>query len=64
MLGEDPVHEPPAAGTFSKYRAGYYAIFVEEPADAGAFFDPVTRARLRVVEFNHDLAELSRPFAT
>ena len=29
------------------YRAGYYPNFVEEPADASAFFDPATWARLR-----------------
>src|SRR4051794_2234838 len=31
------------------YRAGYYANFVEEPADASAFFDPAAWARLRAV---------------
>jgi FAD/FMN-containing dehydrogenase len=36
------------------YRAGYYANFVEEPADASAFFDPKTWARLRAVKTVYD----------
>ena len=40
------------------YRAGYYANFVEEPADAGAFFDPATWARLRAVKAAYDPANV------
>jgi FAD/FMN-containing dehydrogenase len=40
------------------YRAGYYANFVEEPADAGAFFDPATWARLRAVKAAYDPADV------
>ena len=36
------------------YRAGYYPNFVEEPADASAFFDPATWARLRAVKTAYD----------
>jgi FAD/FMN-containing dehydrogenase len=36
------------------YRAGYYPNFVEEPADASAFFDPATWARLRAVKAVYD----------
>ena len=40
------------------YRAGYYANFVEEPADASAFFDPTTWARLRAAKAAYDPAGL------
>ncbi|MFL5842096.1 MAG: FAD-binding oxidoreductase [Thermoleophilaceae bacterium] len=36
------------------YRAGYYPNFVEEPADASAFFDPATWTRLRAVKTEYD----------
>ena len=36
------------------YRAGYYPNFVEEPADASAFFDPETWQRLRVAKGTYD----------
>src|SRR3954447_17762331 len=39
------------------YRAGYYANFVEEPADASAFFDPAAWARLRTVKAAYDPAD-------
>src|SRR3954454_4481335 len=41
-------------GATRPYRAGYYPNFVEEPADASAFFDPVTWARLRAVKGAYD----------
>jgi FAD/FMN-containing dehydrogenase len=40
------------------YRAGYYPNFVEEPADASAFFDPATWARLRAVKAAYDPADV------
>jgi FAD/FMN-containing dehydrogenase len=36
------------------YQAGYYPNFVEEPADASAFFDAATWARLRAVKAAYD----------
>jgi FAD/FMN-containing dehydrogenase len=36
------------------YKGGYYPNFVEEPADASAFFDPETWARLRAVKASFD----------
>jgi FAD/FMN-containing dehydrogenase len=36
------------------YRAGYYPNFVEEPADASAFFDAETWTRLRAVKAAYD----------
>jgi FAD/FMN-containing dehydrogenase len=36
------------------YRAGYYPNFVEEPADASAFFDPATWMRLRAAKTAYD----------
>src|SRR3954451_16592463 len=41
-------------GAMRPYRAGYYPNFVEEPADASTFFDPVTWARLRAVKGAYD----------
>jgi hypothetical protein len=40
------------------YRAGYYPNFVEEPADASAFFDPATWARLQAVKAAYDPANV------
>jgi FAD/FMN-containing dehydrogenase len=40
------------------YHAGYYPNFVEEPADASAFFDPGTWARLRRLKALHDPSDL------
>jgi FAD/FMN-containing dehydrogenase len=40
------------------YRAGDYPNFVEEPADASAFFDPSTWARLREVKALYDPDDL------
>jgi FAD/FMN-containing dehydrogenase len=40
------------------YRAGYYPNFVEEPADASAFFDPATWARLRAAKAAYDPADV------
>lgn len=42
------------------YRAGDYPNFVEEPADASAFFDPPTWARLRRVKAHHDPGDMFR----
>jgi hypothetical protein len=36
------------------YEAGFYPNFVEQPADASAFFDPETWARLREVKALYD----------
>ena len=40
------------------YRAGHYPNFVEEPADASAFFDPVTWRRPREVKATYDPDDL------
>jgi hypothetical protein len=40
------------------YRAGDYPNFVEEPADASAFFDPATWERLRRVKAQWDPADV------
>jgi FAD/FMN-containing dehydrogenase len=40
------------------YRAGYYPNFVEEPADASAFFDAETWARLRAIKAAYDPANV------
>ncbi|HEX2127317.1 MAG TPA: hypothetical protein VHF45_12255 [Thermoleophilaceae bacterium] len=40
------------------YRAGYYPSFVEEPADASAFFDPATWRRLREAKATYDPDDL------
>lgn len=45
-------------GAVQPYRAGYYANFVEEPADASAFFDPATWARLRAAKAAYDPADV------
>src|SRR4051812_35457207 len=45
-------------GAVRPYRAGYYPNFVEEPADASAFFDPETWARLRAAKAQYDPADL------
>jgi hypothetical protein len=45
-------------GILKPHRAGYYQNFVEEPADASAFFDPVTWARLRAVKAAYDPADM------
>jgi FAD/FMN-containing dehydrogenase len=37
-----------------RYRAAYYPNFVEEPADASAFFDAATSARLQAVKAAYD----------
>jgi hypothetical protein len=39
-------------------RAGDYPNFVEEPADASAFFDPETWARLRQIKSRYDRDDL------
>jgi berberine-like enzyme len=45
-------------GALQPYRAGHYPNFVEEPADASAFFDPATWARLRAVKAAYDPANV------
>jgi FAD/FMN-containing dehydrogenase len=45
-------------GAVDRYRAGYYPNFVEEPADASAFFDRETWARLRAVKSAYDPANV------
>jgi FAD binding domain-containing protein len=40
------------------HRVGHYPNFVEEPADASAFFAPETWARLRTIKARHDDADL------
>src|SRR3954447_1683887 len=40
------------------HRAGFYPNFVEEPADASAFFDAETWARLRQVRGEYDAGEM------
>jgi hypothetical protein len=42
------------------HRAGAYASFVEEPADASAFYDAKTWARLRAVKALYDHADVVR----
>ena len=42
------------------YRVGDYPNFVEEPADASAFFDPETWERLRNVKALYDPEDLFR----
>jgi FAD/FMN-containing dehydrogenase len=46
--------------TLRKHRAGEYPNFVEEPADASAFFDAETWARLRAVKAEYDPYDLFR----
>ena len=41
-------------GAVRPYRAGYYPNFVEEPADASAFFDSDMWARLREIKALYD----------
>jgi FAD/FMN-containing dehydrogenase len=50
------VHDVEAA--VLPYRAGHYPNFVEEPADASAFFDPATWRRLREVKAKYDPDDL------
>jgi FAD/FMN-containing dehydrogenase len=45
-------------GAVSPDRAGYYPNFVEHPADASAFFDPESWARLRQVKALYDPQDL------
>ena len=40
------------------HRAGHYPNFVEEPADASAFFEPAVWERLRAVKARYDPADL------
>jgi FAD/FMN-containing dehydrogenase len=45
-------------GALLPHRVGHYPNFVEKPADASAFFDPETWARLRGVKARYDGGEL------
>jgi FAD/FMN-containing dehydrogenase len=47
-------------GALLPHRAGFYPNFVEEPADASAFFDTRTWARLREVKALYDPDDLFR----
>ena len=66
MLGvvPEPVEEEVRAaiadvkGAVVPYAAGRYPNFVEEAADASAFFDGATWARLRAVKARYDAADL------
>jgi hypothetical protein len=40
------------------HRAGHYPNFVEEPADASAFFDAATWGRLREIKSRYDVGDL------
>jgi FAD/FMN-containing dehydrogenase len=43
-----------------RFKTGYYPNFVEEPADASAFFDPATWQRLREIRSLYDPSDLFR----
>jgi hypothetical protein len=45
-------------GTVARHRAGDYPNFVEQPADASAFFDPAAWRRLREVKAIYDPQDL------
>jgi hypothetical protein len=49
-----------ATAAVAAHRAGHYPNFVEEPAEASAFFDPGTWARLREVKRRYDADDLFR----
>lgn len=57
---DEPMHEAVDSAltdldaALAPYRGGHYPNFVEEPADASAFFDPATWARLRAVKAVYD----------
>jgi hypothetical protein len=40
------------------YRTGFYPNFVEEPADASAFYDPATWQRLREIKSLYDPSDV------
>ena len=48
----------PLVAAAQPHRAGHYPNFVEEPADASAFFDAATWARLRAVKAAYDPQDL------
>jgi FAD/FMN-containing dehydrogenase len=45
-------------GALAPYRVGSYPNFVEEPADASGFFDPLTWRRLREIKALYDPGDL------
>ena len=49
-----------ASAAVAPFHVGDYPNFVEEPADASAFFDPDTWARLREVKALYDPNDLFR----
>jgi hypothetical protein len=63
---DQPMHEAVDSaltavnGALRPYRAGHYLNFVEEPADASAFYDAATWARLRAVKAAYDPADVFR----
>jgi hypothetical protein len=60
QLGGALGRRAPGAGARAAlpHRAGFYPNFVEEPADASAFFDPDTWRRLREVKATYDPDDL------
>ena len=63
VLDEASHHEVRAAvadveAAVLPHRAGHYPNFVEEPADASAFFAPATWDPLRAIKARYDAADL------
>jgi hypothetical protein len=63
VLGEESETEVRAAVADVKsalvpYRAGLYPNFIEQPADASAFFSPETWERLRTIKTGYDAGDL------
>jgi berberine-like enzyme len=58
--GEREVHKSLAAIQLAtkRFKTGYYPNFVEEPADASAFYEPATWQRLREIKSLYDPSDL------
>jgi FAD/FMN-containing dehydrogenase len=58
--GEREVHRSLAAIELAtkRFKTGYYPNFVEEPADASAFYEPATWQRLREIKSLYDPSDL------
>src|SRR5690348_2625125 len=58
--GERAVHRSLAAIELAtkRFKTGYYPNFVEEPADASAFYEPATWQRLREIKSLYDPSDL------